>query len=250
MVKSVIFDLDDTLCGYWDASKAGLRKTFELHRPEGKSVEEMILAWANVFRKFAPTLKKTGWYETYLAEGEPTRTEQMRLTLESLGISDLSLAELLSRSYMEERDRNLNLFDDAIEVLDWLHSRVPLGLMTNGPADIQRQEIATLGIGHYFGIVLIEGEVKIGKPHEEPFKRALEFAQAKPEEMVMVGNSYGHDIRPAIMYGWQSAWIRRPSDVPPSSPGHVPKPEERPADGPEPTFEIRELRELKSLLSF
>ncbi len=249
MVKAVIFDLDDTLCGYWDASKAGLRATFEQHPVEGQSVDTMVHHWARAFREFAPSLKHTGWFDTYLSQGEPTRTEQMRLTLASIGIENAALAAALSESYLIERDRRLRLFDDAIQVLDWMHIRFPLGLMTNGPADIQRMEIQSLGIGHYFGIVLIEGELRIGKPHAEPFNRALEFAHARPEEMLMVGNSYGHDIRPAIEFGWQAAWIRRPSDVPPSGAGEESKPEERPADGPRPTYEISSLSELIPILS-
>ncbi len=249
MVKAVIFDLDDTLCGYWDASKAGLRATFEKHRIEGHSVDEMLNHWAVTFREFAPSLKKTGWYSTYLETGEPTRTEQMRLTLARIGIEDATLAAELSNSYMVERDSRLKLFDDAIEVLDWLYARFPLGLMTNGPADIQRMEIETLQIGHYFGIVLIEGEVKVGKPHAEPFERACKFANAEPSEMLMVGNSYGHDIRPAIEFGWKAAWIRRPSDVPPSADGDDPQPEELPTGAPEPTYEINSLSELIPILS-
>lgn len=31
-VKAIYFDLDDTLCAYWDACKQGLRETFEIGR--------------------------------------------------------------------------------------------------------------------------------------------------------------------------------------------------------------------------
>ncbi|RYG44838.1 hypothetical protein EON79_14050, partial [bacterium] len=44
-VKGVYFDLDDTLCGYWDASKAGLRATFTALTPEGFTPEEMVRQW-------------------------------------------------------------------------------------------------------------------------------------------------------------------------------------------------------------
>jgi hypothetical protein len=119
-IRAVFFDLDDTLCGYWDASKFGMRRAFELHGPEGFTVDDMVRAWAAAFREFSPTLKQTGWYDGYLKNGEPTRTEQMRLTLMRLGVMDEARAQALSQSYMEERDRALRLFEDSEFVLQKL----------------------------------------------------------------------------------------------------------------------------------
>lgn len=247
-VRRIFFDLDDTLCGYWDASKAALRKTFAEHSPNGFDTLHMVEQWAAAFREFAPTLKKTGWYQTYLKEGEPTRTEQMRLTLQRIGIEDAELAKRMSEAYGRHRNDSLQLFDDAWEVLQKLHERYPLGLITNGPADIQRQEIAALGIGEFFDQVYIEGEMGRGKPLPDVFAMITERAGVEPHEILMVGNSYAHDIEPALRAGWRGIWIRRPSDVPPSAPGHTSRPEERPEDAPLPDAEIRHLEELLILL--
>lgn len=246
-VRRIFFDLDDTLCGYWDASKAALRKTFEDHGPEGYSADEMVEHWAAAFREFGPTLKSTGWYAVYLKEGGPTRTEQMRLTLMRIGIDDPALAERLSGAYAKLRNEALALFHDAFEVLEILHEQYPLGLITNGPADIQRQEIATLEIGHFFDQVYIEGEMGRGKPLPDVFQMITDGTGLRPDEIAMVGNSYAHDIRPAVAAGWLGIWVRRPSDVPPSVAGHASRPEERPADGPEPHAVINHLSELLSL---
>ena len=40
-VRAVYFDLDDTLCAYWEASKFALRRAFEDHGPEGYTADEM-----------------------------------------------------------------------------------------------------------------------------------------------------------------------------------------------------------------
>jgi putative hydrolase of the HAD superfamily len=247
-VTGIYFDLDDTLCGYWDASKFGLRRTFELHGPAGYTVEEWVKAWASEFREFAPSLKKTGWYVGYLKEAEPTRTEQMRRTLARFGIVDDRLAAQLSETYMRERDGALRLFGDAIEVLDAVKARYPLGLITNGPADLQRMEIATLGLEHYFDHILIEGELGEGKPKPAVFERAASLMGKEPSEMLMVGNSYGHDVLAALEAGWKAVWVRRPTDVPPSSEDLDPKPEELPEGKPEPHAVINDLASLLKLL--
>lgn len=239
-LRAIYFDLDDTLCGYWDASKAGMRRAFDLHPVVGKTTDEMIAAWATAFRTFSASVKDSGWYEIYCRSGEPTRREQMRLTLIEAGQPSDDHAKLLSDAYGAERDRHLKLFPDALEVLNTLSAQYPLGLITNGPADIQRQEIATLDIESYFSHVFIEGEMGIGKPHAVVFERAAAAVNAKPDELLFIGNSYAHDIAPAIANGWHSAWIRRDSDVAPSRN----YPEGKPEGAPDPTITIGSLTEL------
>jgi putative hydrolase of the HAD superfamily len=247
-VRAVFFDLDDTLCAYWEASKFGMRQAFEKHGPAGFTVDELIRAWAAAFREFSPTIKRTEWYDGYLKSGEPTRTEQMRLTLLRLGIVDEELALRLSESYMVERNRALTLFDDAEFVLERLRTRYPLGLITNGPADIQRQEIETLGIEHFFQNIFIEGEMGEGKPLPSVFARAAEAVGFEPEQILFVGNSFKHDVSPAIACNWRAVWVRRMTDVPPSTGQTDERLEEAPAGAPPPDAIIGELSELIPLL--
>jgi putative hydrolase of the HAD superfamily len=247
-VEAIFFDLDDTLCAYWEACKIGLCRALDAHGPEGFTSQEVIRAWAAAFREFSPTLKETGWYEGYLTSGEPTRTEQMRLTLLRLGIADEDLASKLSEAYRTERDKALRLFEESEEVLSVLQKRYPLGLITNGPADIQRQEIATLGIEDIFDPILIEGEMGEGKPLASVFRRAEKLVGKEPSQLLFVGNSYGHDIRPALDAGWRAVWVRRPTDVPPSAGPGPSRPEEMPKNAPPPDAIVQNLRELLPLL--
>jgi putative hydrolase of the HAD superfamily len=247
-VEAVFFDLDDTLCQYWEAARAGLHQAFEQAGPPGYPAEEMVQHWANAFRGFIKEVPHSDWYPRYLKQGEVTRTEQMRRTLAEVNIIDEERAARLSQVYMEERDTRLRLFEDAAEVLDKLKGRYPLGLITNGPADIQRQEVNTLKIESYFDAILIEGEMGEGKPKLSVFRRAESCVNAKPEKTLFVGNSYAHDIRPAIDAGWKTAWIRRPTDVPPSADPGGSAVEKKPDDAPQPDATIGNLRELLPLL--
>ncbi len=243
-VRGVYFDLDDTLCGYWDAAKAGLKATFEEWEVPSCPLEEMLDHWAAAFREFCPSLKRLGWYESYLADSSTTRTELMRLALLRAGVDNADLAAHFSQRYMELRDRSLSLFPDAIELLDRIGPRLPLGLITNGPADLQRMEISTLQIEGRFAHIFIEGELGRGKPDPEVFSAASTAMGLEPQQILFVGNSYGHDIRPAIEAGWKTAWIRRPSDVPPSVRGVLALPEELPTGGATPDVIVTDLRDL------
>lgn len=241
-VKVVFFDLDDTLCAYWDAAKKGLRLTFDEHQGHGTSTDDMIRHWGEAFRDFAPTIKDTHWYEKYLDSGDLTRVELMRRVLERAGIYDESLASQLSETYYVERHAALEFFPEVIDVLDILRGKYKMGLITNGPADIQRQEIETLNLSSYIDYVLIEGEMRMGKPDPDVMRKAEELCGCKGEEILFVGNSFNHDIKPAIAAGWHNAWIRRPSDVPPTSRLNGPAP--KPENEPEPDLTITDLREL------
>lgn len=245
-IRIVFFDLDDTLCAYWEAAKKALAETFEEHTLPGHTPEEMVTTWAAAFRDFIPTLKETGWYASYLRKGETTRTEQMRLMLKRFGIEDEQQASALSATYAKKRNEYLELFPEALEVLQTFSSLYRMGLITNGPADVQREEIETLGIGHFFEHVYIEGEMGRGKPLPEVFEQIANEVECKPEEILFIGNSYAHDVRPGIEAGWHTAWVRKPTDVAPSSShAHL---EKLPAGAPEPDAIISDLREVFGLL--
>lgn len=243
-IKGIYFDLDDTLCSYWEASKFALFRAFELHGPDGYTPQEMVKHWASAFRSFGPSLKQTGWYPIYLKTGEPTRTEQMRLALLEIGIVDQDRAIKLSAAYAQERDRALRLFDETLKVLEKLHGTYPLGLVTNGPADVQRQEVETLDLTRFFDHIYIEGEMGEGKPNPTVFTRAAEAMGLAPAELLFVGNSYVHDVRPALDAGWHAVWVRRPTDVPPSASG----PETAPHGSPTPDAIISDLTDLFAML--
>ena len=149
---------------------------------------------------------------------------------------------------MRERDGALALFEETPEVLEALHGRYPLGLITNGPADIQRMEIATLGLERFFDHILIEGEMGEGKPRPSVFRHAESLMGVCASEILFVGNSYAHDVAPALEAGWHAIWVRRATDVPPSAGPGSSEPERLPEGGAEPDAVVGNLRDVLPML--
>lgn len=234
--------MDDTLCAYWDAAKKGLRHAFREHLEADTDIDKLLKAWGEAFAEFVQTIGKTHWYQKYLVSGDLTRVELMRRTLERVGVYDEDLAQAMSDTYYIERHAALELFPESLEVLHALYGHYQLGLITNGPADIQRKEIQTLNIGPYFDHIFIEGEMGYGKPDLRIFAMAVDRTHTRPEETLFVGNSYRHDVAPAQLVGWKTVWVRRDSDVPPSS--RTGKPEEMPEDAKPPDLIVSDLREI------
>lgn len=247
-IKGIVFDLDDTLCAYFQAVKTALPETFRVHISH-VSVDSFYKTWVEQFHLFCPTIKKTDWYLLYLESGEPTRTELMRRALEVSGVKDIDLAKKLSQTYMENRDKALRLFPESLSVLEALKPRYRLGLLTNGPADIQRQEIATLGIEGFFDGIWIEGERKVGKPLKEAFDQVEREFGLSPEVIVMLGNDAGHDIYPAIERGWKTVWVDRPDSIPPGAGEGYEDKSRLKVDGPQPDLIVTDLNQFLKVLN-
>lgn len=220
-IKAIFFDLDDTLCDYLYASHTGLKKTFSEY-DLGVSADEAFQTWRDVYKTFAHEIKSERWYERYLESGEPTRTEHMRRMLKALNKQDEDLAKRLSETYANHRNDLLKLFPETTALLSYLHGKYVLGMITNGPADIQREEVETLGIGHYFDHILIEGEVKIGKPHNEIFDEGIRRTGFRPEQHLFVGNAFEHDVQGAKSAGWYALWVNKENE---QNPGTAPQPD-------------------------
>ena len=79
------------------------------------------------------------------------------------------------------------LYPDTITILDKLSKKYKLGIIANQIAGTQRR-IDNWGIGKYFDVVVASAEVGYAKPDFEIFNVALEQADCKPNETVMIGD--------------------------------------------------------------
>jgi len=233
-IRGVFFDLDDTLCDYVTASRTALRKTFEEHNI-GVPPDKAIDTWRSIFPSFSKEIKTDRWYEHYLESGETTRTEHMRRTLNALGIECDELAKTLSKRYAELRLDFLKLYPEAKSLLSALKGSYRLGLITNGPMDVQRQEIERLGIQSDFDTILIEGELKVGKPDPAIFYEAQRKTKLDPSQLLFVGNAFEHDVQGAKNAGWYALWFNSQN-------------EENPGTNPQPDAEIHSLYEVCDFL--
>ncbi len=77
-----------------------------------------------------------------------------------------------------------------------------LGLVSNRTKPVH-EEIAELGLDHYFEIALTAGEVSSWKPDTAIFEHALEQMDAQPKESVYIGDNYYADVLGARAAGIQ-----------------------------------------------
>ena len=246
-VRAVFFDLDDTLCGYWDACKAALRESFTEHAPEGHETDALVCRWAEAFRAFAPGLRDLGLYEGYLKSGAHTRAEQMRRTLKLLEIENEELALRLGEHYGERRNANLRLFPDALLVLDrfarrplpaWTHHERTRRRPTPGDRDARPRTLLRPDLHRRGGRIRQARRPGCCATPRSPWvsHRKRSSSWATPTGTT----SSRRYARAGARRG-----VRRASDVPPSAdPTVAGIPEERPEGSPEPDVVIEHLWEL------
>jgi putative hydrolase of the HAD superfamily len=227
--RVLLFDLDDTLCDYETARAQRLRMAFSLGA-DGAPVER-------------PGVD----FEAMIADSirtHPHAADHFVELFHRHGIDDPAAARAAIDWYRAHRYHGLRLFPDVADILRSLRTFSPttgerarrrLGVVTNGPADVQRAKIAVLGVGDLVDFVVVSGEFGVAKPDPGIFRAALALAQAEPGDAVFVGDSPEFDIAGAQAAGLRNVWVNRGGRAwDPSCPA--------------PTREIRNLRDLPRIV--
>jgi len=198
----VLFDLDDTLCDYGSARVSRLRHAFTLHRSDREEpidalIQEMIRA---------------------SIAASPHGVDHFSDLFVRFGIEVPGAAAAAAAWYQGNPFHDLALFPDVISTLRALRniepsggtlSRRQLGIITNGPAQIQREKTDLLGIGTLVDFVLISGELGIEKPDPRIFAAAMRLGGVSAAETVFVGDDPRIDLLGARGSGVRSVWMNR-----------------------------------------
>lgn len=224
---TLLLDLDDTLCDYTSARDLRLRTAFTLDgdgRPVARpdiTLDEMVAA----------SLR----YHPHGADHFPQ-------LFADFGI-DRRAAARAQEWYRANRFHGLRLFDDVRPVLSMLRAKPAarevrgqsIGLVTNGPTDVQRQKVELLGIGDLVDFVIISEEFGVAKPDPAIFAEALRLATTTADRALFVGDSPEFDIAGARASGIEPVWMNRHGRA-------------WEADGGEVPHEARSLHDLLPLL--
>lgn len=145
-------------------------------------------------------------WRTRLADA---REHVIGLSLAAEGL-DAAYARRISDCCGIAREQRLVLFDDALETLTWLRTNgYQLGLITNGPAQMQRGKVDRFNLAALFDVVVIEGEFGFGKPSPRVFEHALRVTGSAAHEAWHIGDNLYADIGGAQAAGLHAAWIHR-----------------------------------------
>ena len=213
--RAVLLDLDDTLCDYSSARDLRLRRAFSL---DVAGIGCRTLGSANgpsqgaAGRDRGCDLDLDLDLDAMVAESiamHPHGADHFPELFRRHGLA-ADAATAAMAWYRANRFHGLALFADAVATVAAL--RRPgrrLGLVTNGPTDVQREKIALLGVAPLVDFILVSEEFGAWKPDPRIFREALRLAGADPAEAVFVGDSAEHDIAGARAASIPAVWVNR-----------------------------------------
>jgi putative hydrolase of the HAD superfamily len=218
----LLLDLDDTLCDYAGARHHRLRHAFGMAFAEIGATDAML--------------------EALIAESiaiQPHGADHFGELLRRYGVHDGRAIAVARDWYQSNRFHGLSLFAGAVEMLDrWraADSARRIGLITNGPAEVQRAKIELLALSAHVDFALVSGEFGVAKPDPAIFQEALRLGGADAGEAVMAGDSPEFDIAGARSLQIPAIWINR---------GEI----DWPGPGSRPDYQARSLLEIETLLA-
>lgn len=192
MIRAVLFDLDRTLLDRDRSFARFAESQFARFRPRLEGIDRT---------EFVDTLIRLD------ARGAVWKDHVYQQLVLDLGIAAIPWEELFNDFDTRISDHYLP-FPHLRETLSALAKDYRLGLVTNGRTAFQNRTISTLGIGPFFGTILISESEGLRKPDPEIFRRALLRLDVSAGESVFVGDHPVSDIDAARRCGLRTVWMR------------------------------------------
>lgn len=254
MLKTICFDLDDTLL--WD--KKSIQTAFDrtcasVEGVDSKALEKAVREAARRLYQTYSTYDYTqmiginpfeGLWGTFDDPGDEFQRMKAMIKdyqlnawkegLKALNMHDDSLAATLRDRFIDERMTHPFTYEETFDVLDQLKKDYTLVLLTNGAPSLQRLKLQiTPEIETYFDHIVISGEFGRGKPDPAIFEHALALADTIKEEAIMIGDNLKTDILGSHRLGMKNIWINH---------------HDQPVSDIQPTYEVKRLRDILPII--
>lgn len=210
-IRGILFDLDFTLVDNdvgWRRLWPSVAERFAARYPGFDPAEFESRSYAFADGHYELLLRGDIDFDTY-------RRDYVRHGVEPWGQLD---DELLA-AYNEARNRSVDLielFEDAVETIRGLRAHgLKIGILTNGPSELQRRKLRRIGIEREVDAVAVSEEIGASKPDPLAYERAVAMLGLPPGEVAMVGDHVVNDVAGALAAGLAAAvWVeRRPGEL-------------------------------------
>jgi putative hydrolase of the HAD superfamily len=201
-MRAFFFDLDDTLFDHRHSTRAALAEIRErLTGLQSVTLDELDALHGVVLEELHPRVLR----------GEVTveraRIERLRRLVESRDVTvDFPSLEAAAAAYREAYLRARRAVPGALALLRALRSHGAIGVISNNLAEEQRGKLEACGLRDLVDVLVVSEEAGVAKPDPEIFRRALRRAGSRPEDAVMIGDSWSADILGARAAGIRAVW--------------------------------------------
>jgi len=116
------------------------------------------------------------------------------------------IGDTLNEAYLTEMPKQLKLVPGARVVLEYLHHKYKMAIITNGFREVQAEKLLQTGLKKYFDKLFISEEIGAQKPHKLIFQYAVKSMNAPKKKSLMIGDSWDADIVGAKQFGMDQVY--------------------------------------------
>tara|TARA_Y100001956_G_C4126764_1_gene190554 strand:- start:109 stop:783 length:675 start_codon:yes stop_codon:yes gene_type:complete len=217
----ILFDADETLF-HFDAFK-GMQLMFSR---KGIDFTEQDFAHYQ-------TVNKPLWVD--YQDGKITADELKHTRFTEWAKKLETTTSELNSSFLDAMADICTLLPGAKELIESIHGKAKLGIITNGFTELQAVRLERTGMSHYFDQVIISEQVGVAKPDAGIFNYAHQkMGLPCKTKILMVGDNPHSDILGGINFGIETCWLNTSgaADIP----------------GIGPSYKVETLFELKEIL--
>ena len=188
--KTIFIDLDDTLWDFHANAKSAMQEIYEI-RNLGKYFD----SFEQYFTFYAKrNLELWEEYGKGTIPKEALQLKRFEHPLIQVDVDNAPLAKEIGDQYLGLLPTRTMLVPYAKELLDYLYTKYPLTIVSNGFVEVQYKKLHSCGIEQYFAHVVLSEAASALKPDKRIFEYALQLNNATASETIMIGDSYEADI--------------------------------------------------------
>ena len=195
MIKTVVFDLDNTLTDFM--------------RMKESAVDAAVAAMIDAGLRFPPEEIKQKIYDIYDKKGIEFQNV-FDYALEALiGKVDFKMKAAGIVGYRRAKEASLVLYPHVtLTLIELIKRGIRLAVVSDAPRQEAWLRLCYLQLHHFFDFVSTFEDAGERKPSPVPFQRALDHFDVAPSEAVMVGDWPERDITGADQLGMITVFAR------------------------------------------
>ena len=201
MLRAILFDLDDTLFDHSFGAREALAGVHRSHECFA------TIPFEDFARAHAEHLEAL--HQEVLAGRthiDAARIERFRRLFRGAGVAG-DEAAAAAAVYREAYVRARRAVQGAHALLAALRTHAPIVVVSNNLLAEQRDKVEHCGLSPHIDSLVVSEEVGVAKPDPHIFRIALDRVGARPDEAVMVGDSWAADVAGALAAGIVPVWF-------------------------------------------
>ena len=199
-IQRLLFDADNTLIDFTNASKAAFFQSFEDY--EHPCNEEIHKTYQGINHQL--------WvdFEQGKITAELLRFKRFADLFEAIGFMP-AMPKAFSQRYLENLVLKSESYDGVKKMLDGFKPDYSMSIITNGLKEVQRPRLKKLGMTDYFDSIIVSDEIGFAKPDKRYFELAFNSIDNPPakEHTLVIGDNLHSDILGGIRYGLKTCWL-------------------------------------------